>query len=141
MQVEALWQELRNAPAHPAYRRVDEQHPLDLYAGIGLNDDALLMLVCDQNLGTLPSYSSLRVDTGRREDGRVAYSLSLQSPHLEPLFAQLCMDLIESSRNVVPAQAAAMAISTASLLPLPGKFLQASPISLSLMCAAYRNRE
>jgi hypothetical protein len=106
MSIESLWQELRNASGHPAYRRVDEQHPLDLYAGIGPSNDALLMLVCDQNLGTLPSYNSLKVDVGRREDGRVAYSLSLQDTNLEPLFAQLCTDLIESSRSVARERAA-----------------------------------
>ncbi|HEY2471849.1 MAG TPA: PD-(D/E)XK motif protein [Terracidiphilus sp.] len=106
MSVEGLWAELRTAPAHPAYRRIDDMHPLDFYAGIGPHNDALLMLVTPQEVGVVASYTSLKVDVGSREDGRFAYSLTLKNPNLEHLFAQLCGDLIESSRTIAPTAAA-----------------------------------
>ena len=49
--VKALWAALSAGPdSSGTFRRVDEDHPLDLFAGFDLDGGRVLMLVTDQAL-------------------------------------------------------------------------------------------
>jgi len=106
MSIDDIWAELRQTNTHSAFRRVDETHPLNFYLGIGTSGHAQLLLVSPQKLEKIVDYQALRLEVGMREDGLFAYTLSLQDRALEPLFSQLCLDIIDNGRNIAPRDGA-----------------------------------
>lgn len=96
--IEAVWHELLAASQRPAFRRIDEEHPLDLYAGVGVNDERILMLVTPEEPPPLPSYDTISVTSRRRADGNWALLIELVNSELAIPFAKLCQDLIDASR-------------------------------------------
>lgn len=99
MIVEKLWADLLKQGDRPIYQRVDEVHPLDLYAGVDAESDLLIMLVCSQEPGESPAYDALDVHHTRRHDGRWALTIRLLQDDLAAPFARLCQDLIDQTRH------------------------------------------
>lgn len=84
--IEELWQSLA-AEGHPTlFRRVDESHPLELYAELEQPDRPGLVLFCHQKPPETRSLRALRIDQGYRPDGRWWLRLSLSASVLEPVF-------------------------------------------------------
>ena len=50
MKIEGLWQDLCTSGELPAFRRVDESHPLNIYAGISVDLSPLLLLVSSERI-------------------------------------------------------------------------------------------
>jgi len=100
MRIEAIWKELMSSKDLPAFRRIDERHPLDIYAGIDENRSPLLLLVTTRVARDLDQFQSLTVRRFRREDGLWSYTLILEDSKLSPVFALLCEDLISTTEVV-----------------------------------------
>jgi hypothetical protein len=100
MQIESLWLELAKQSDRPVFRRIDEVHPLDLYAGVDLAGDLLMMLVSDTAPPASPSFDALEVRSNIRNDGRWALLVRLQKPELSVPFAKLCQDLVEATSGI-----------------------------------------
>jgi hypothetical protein len=99
MKTEELWRELSASPELPAFRRVDDSHPLNIYAGVAEDLSPLLLLVSADRIAVDERLQSLRVDRHSRDDGDWSYTVSLDEGSLRPLFALLCDDLVESTRK------------------------------------------
>lgn len=97
--IERLWEELGHNTERPVFRRVDENHPLDLYAGITGKDTRLLMLVSTEEPPAPPTYDTITVTKRHRADGHWTLLIELENDELATPFARLCQDLIETSRN------------------------------------------
>jgi hypothetical protein len=98
-QIEAVWEDLLHNNERPVFRRVDEAHRLDLYAGIDVNDDHILMLVTPEEPPAPPTYDTITVSCRRRADANWALLIELHNKDLAIPFARLCQDLIDSSRE------------------------------------------
>jgi hypothetical protein len=96
--IEAVWSELLQAGQRPAFRRIDELHPLDLYAGIDVKDARILMLVTPEQPPPPPAYDVITVASRRRADGNWTLLIELAGDELAIPFARLCQDLIDASR-------------------------------------------
>jgi hypothetical protein len=99
MEVKSLWSELLTMHDRPVYRRVDEVHPLDLYAGIETGDERVLMLVTDSEPSPSPLFEAIEVRHSLRGDGRWVLLFRLKKPDLIVPFSGLCQDLIDSTRS------------------------------------------
>lgn len=97
--IELTWADLATNSERPVFRRVDDEHPLDLYAGIGANDERTLMLVTSKEPPTPPAYDAIRVLIRRRADGNWALLIELSNKDLATPFTRLCQDLIETTRQ------------------------------------------
>lgn len=102
MKIEQLWGELEQSVTLPAFRRIDESHPLDIYAGIGEDRNLLLLLVTNCTAPKIGTFQSLTVHRFRREDTLWAYTLLLDDRRLAPMFALLCTDLIKTTESMNP---------------------------------------
>lgn len=101
--VKALWSALSAGPdSSGTFRRVDEDHPLDLFAGFDLDGGRVLMLVTDQAPPELPVPGLIEVSLTQRNDGRFNLLFRLGRPEYQELFGRLCQDLVESSRDSDP---------------------------------------
>lgn len=100
LQIDRLWKELASAPEHPASRRVDESHPLDLFAYVGSVRKPGLLLVAKEQPPVPRQYNAVAISRSLRPDNRWVLLIQLRRPELLPLFAALCQDLVESSRNL-----------------------------------------
>jgi hypothetical protein len=98
-QIESLWSELLTTQEPPIYRRVDESHPLDLYAGIETEGERVLMLVTDIEPPISPVFEAIEVRHSLRADGRWVLLIRLKKPDLIVPFSHLCQDLIDSTRS------------------------------------------
>jgi hypothetical protein len=98
--IEALWAGLRLAGA-AAQRRVDADHPCDLYADIDATGRVGLIAICASRPIQPPVLNVIAVDIGEREDGRFTLRYSLQRASLLPIFAQFCEDIIQVSAHAV----------------------------------------
>ncbi len=87
-------------------QRVDAEHTLDLFVSVGEHLSPGLVLLCDAQPPSSPDLDAVEITTHLRADGRWALGIWLNSPELHEVFAQLCDDLVESSREVAPSQAA-----------------------------------
>jgi hypothetical protein len=101
--VESLWSALSAGPdITGTFRRVDDAHPLDLFAGFDLDSRRVLMLITDKAPIELPIPGLIEVSLTQRNDGRFNLLFRLGRPEYEELFGRLCQDLIESSRESDP---------------------------------------
>lgn len=98
MQLFDLWTNLETTHDRPAFQRVDDKHPLDMYASIDVDGVRGLMLLASQEPPAPPSYDILSVSKSLRADGKWVLLIRLAEPSLKEPFAYLCADLVESSR-------------------------------------------
>lgn len=111
MRIEDLWTSLRRE-ALEAQRRVDATHPLDLYADFEPPDHPGLVLVCDERPKDALSLHAIAVERRRRSDGRWSLRIYLTEPHLLPVFAELCRDIIDfTHKNGQTAQPSVLVLS------------------------------
>jgi Putative PD-(D/E)XK family member, (DUF4420) len=107
--IEHLWNELK-VGGGSGQRRVDAAHPHDIYADHTPPDLIGLVVVCATRPPDLQPLRSLRIDSGRRTDGRWALHITLLEPSLRTVFAALCMDIAEATRAGVDDQRLAAAV-------------------------------
>jgi hypothetical protein len=101
--IEELWQALRRSSVSAIQQRVDAQHPLDLYVDFEPPNRPGLVAICPSKGPTIRPLRAVAVDQGQRADGRWFIRLSLDEPHLLPVFAALCRDIIEFARKDIDA--------------------------------------
>jgi hypothetical protein len=108
--IEKIWDDLlsRGRAAWPVFQRVDDSHPIDLYAGIETDGARLLMLVSGAEPSQLPNYHAFDVVKARRDDGRWTLSVRLRLVEFATIFAHLCDDLIAASRTECRPEEAAV---------------------------------
>jgi len=98
--IEELWDAVRSQTAEPnVFRRVDEDHPLDLYAGIDHSGDRVLLLVTKAVPDEVPGAGTVTVGVQQREDAEWAVIIRLSRPELAELFGRLCQDLVDTTRS------------------------------------------
>lgn len=108
--IEQLWNELRAAPGGPNQRRVDDAHPLDLYADFEHPDRPGLVAVCASPAARITPLRAVSIDQGVRADGRWSLRLVLNEPQLLPVFSALCRDIVASTRKGVSEDRLANAV-------------------------------
>jgi hypothetical protein len=108
--IDALWDGLRTASSATVHRRVDEHHPLDLYAEFEPPCHPGLMLLCSRNPPELRQMKAITMERGQRPDGRWWLRLSLHESSLRAVFSGLCHDIITFTRSGVSAASAPAAI-------------------------------
>ena len=106
--LEALWHAIRQGGCE-AQRRVDETHPLDIYADYRLPDRPGLMLVTAQRPPDHYAPKAISLEAGHRADGRWSLRMTLEVPTLLPVFRELCRDVVEATRTGVADRHAASA--------------------------------
>ena len=105
--VEELWQEIASQSSRTTlFRRVDDTHPLDLYAGIDHQGKHVLLLVTLEAPPTLPPPGIVAIACNRRADNEFALILQLARPEFDELFGRLCQDLVEATRDAAPQHGA-----------------------------------
>lgn len=97
--IETLWAELAASTQRPVFRRVDEQHPLELYAGLDGENNSVLLLVTVREPKDIPTYGALEISASLRADGNWALVFRVLKADLDANFTALCQDLIDASRN------------------------------------------
>ncbi len=111
MRIEDLWTSLRTETVE-AQRRVDSDHPLDLYADFEQPDRPGLVLFCDERPNDAPPLKAVEIGRRQRQDGRWSMRIFLAEPRLLPVFAELCRDIIEFTRhNAQSAQPSGLVLS------------------------------
>jgi hypothetical protein len=98
--IEARWQALDPAPDKPVFQLLDAEHPLKLYIGREMTGEYLFLLVDPEQPPKLKGLRSVHIRTFKRDDGQWHLLLSLTQPELAGVFALLCEDLVESSRQL-----------------------------------------
>lgn len=99
--IEQLWQELRAAGGPARQRRVDADHPHDLYADFDPPEQVGLLAICATQPRGVRPLRCVAVDTRVRGDGRWSLRLCLDEPRLMPVFGALCRDIISATRSGV----------------------------------------
>jgi putative PD-(D/E)XK family protein DUF4420 len=107
--IEDLWSALRRETTG-AQRRVDAEHPLELYADFEPPDRPGMILVTAQRPADPPSLRAITIERRQRRDGSWTLRVLLDDPGLLPVFTGLCKDIIESTRSGVPPARAAGAV-------------------------------
>lgn len=105
--LELLWNSLDKKADGPAFLRVDDVHPLDIYVGKDVLGERLLLLLTDEEPPAPGHYRALQVTKQPRHDGRWALTVKLLQPELARLFVHLCQDLVDSSAHLHVKRAAA----------------------------------
>lgn len=101
--VDELWREIGAQTSRTGlFRRVDETHPLDLYAGIDHQGKRVLLLVVRDAPPNLPPPGIVEVACNQRGDSEWAIIVQLARPDFDELFGRLCQDLIDSTRDAIP---------------------------------------
>lgn len=101
--VEELWREIATQSSRTGlFRRIDETHPLDLYAGIDHQGKRVVLLVTKDTPAILPPPGIVEVACNQRDDQEWAIIVQLARPDFDELFGRLCQDLIDSTRDATP---------------------------------------
>ena len=83
-----------------SFSRVDEVHPLDIYAGYDSMSRQTLLFITSLRPGDIKSSKIISASFGKRHDGKFSVSFSLMDNNFEDIFNHFCGDIIESSRNI-----------------------------------------
>jgi len=100
--IDALWREMQ-AGGMAGQRRVDADHPCDLYADCEPGGRLGLIAICRSRPAKPPPLSAIQVDIGERPDSRWTLRYSLQKPSLQSIFAALCQDIVRATAALPPA--------------------------------------
>ena len=98
--IEARWEALEPAPDKPVFQLVDAEHPLNLYIGREITGEYLFLLVDPERPPKMQGFRSVRISSSQRSDGQWSLILCLVKKELSSVFALLCEDLVESSRQL-----------------------------------------
>jgi Putative PD-(D/E)XK family member, (DUF4420) len=109
--LDKTWRDLVADGVPFSSQRVDAAHPLDLFASVNATLDPGLVLLSTVEPPLSPGLDAIEITVSQREDGTWALGLWLTRPLLAEVFLELCDDLVDSSRNVEPAQAAAFLLA------------------------------
>jgi hypothetical protein len=105
--VEELWNEISARPSPSRlFRRIDESHPLDLYAGIDHQGKRVLLLISDVAPPTLPAAGVVEITANQRADREFAVVLQVGRQEYAEIFGRLCQDLVDFTRDAVPQNGA-----------------------------------
>lgn len=80
--------------------RVDNNHPLDFYLSKDEMDRSKLLFIGGQRSIKVKSSELIKVQVGKRNDGRYAYSFVLKDNNYTEQFYRLCFDIIEMSKGL-----------------------------------------
>jgi len=100
MKIEDIWESLRRTGTS-SQRRLDAEHPCDLYADYDPPDQVGLVAICDGRPVLPKPMRAITIEAGQRADGRWSLRLALQQPNLIPVFAALCRDIAAATLNGV----------------------------------------
>jgi Putative PD-(D/E)XK family member, (DUF4420) len=104
--IEDLWHSLKGAGTSVLHTRIDETHPLELYAEFEPPNRPGLVLFCPEKPPEVRSLRTLTIEEGYRPDHKWWLRLSLIEPELQPVFAALCRDIVAFTRSGVTETAA-----------------------------------
>jgi hypothetical protein len=100
MRIDDLHNKWNSVPSSDAaYKRVDDEHILDIFLGKDTSNSRELLLVSDIEPAKIRSSKSMDIIKGVRKDGRWATQIKLLKKDEEEVFTHLCWDLIENSRT------------------------------------------
>jgi hypothetical protein len=98
--IEKAWAQVRDAQGVEGAIRIDPDHPADFFAAQDGEGRLGLVLLLDDLPPAPPHLESLDITTVERTDGRWGLGIWLTARMLATPFAQLCDDVLESSRGV-----------------------------------------
>jgi hypothetical protein len=111
MKIEDLWHALRGE-AIEAQRRVDADHPLDIYADFEPPARPGIIVLCPTRPPDYQSFKSICIERRERHDGRWTLRVSLEEPKLIGVFTELCRDIVDSTRTGIdPARAGSIVLA------------------------------
>lgn len=99
--IEARWEGLEPAVDKPVFQLIDAEHPLNFYIGREMTGEYLFLLVDSERPPKMQSFRSVQIISSQRSDGQWTVLLRLSQAELSSVFALLCEDLVESSRQLV----------------------------------------
>lgn len=108
--IEQLWQDLRGIGSGTRQRRVDADHPFDLYVDFDPPDRLGLVAVCATMPPTYRSLRAVSVGHAKRADGRWSLRFALEEPGLLAVFTALCRDIVLFTRSGVSEAGLAAAV-------------------------------
>lgn len=82
-----------------SYKRIDENHPLDVYIGFDETNKKSLAIVLDGEIIQLDSTKMITTRVYKRKDNKLNISFNLQEDYMCDVFYKFCDDIIESTRN------------------------------------------
>lgn len=127
--IHELWAALAASGGYGAAQRVDEAHPCDLYAALDSSGRRGLVLVTGSAPPLPPPFEAVEVSVSQRADGRWNMGIWLRADDLSSMFTQLCQDLVEASRGIVPLGAAGYMVTR---LARWRRLLEAGSVELGL---------
>lgn len=100
MKIDDLQNKWNSVPSSDtAYKRIDDEHILDVFLGKDTNNTKELLLISDIEPAKMRSSKSMEIIKGVRKDGRWATQIKLLKKEQEEVFTHFCWDLIEHSRS------------------------------------------
>ncbi|MEG1311397.1 MAG: PD-(D/E)XK motif protein [Romboutsia sp.] len=81
------------------YKRIDENHNLDIFIGYNNNKPTMILIEYGEILN-IESSKYIEVNVHKRVDSKIVISFSLLDKSMYQLFLRLCNDIIESSRGM-----------------------------------------
>lgn len=83
-----------------SFRRVDKEHPLDIYLGKDASARTSMLLISKSVPMQIYSSHLIGITIGKRTDGAWALSFSLLDNQYQDMFFHFCDDIINSTREV-----------------------------------------
>lgn len=83
-----------------SFRRVDENHPLDIYLGKDSSARTSMLLISKASPIQIYSSHLIGVSIGKRADGACALSFSLLDDQYQDMFFHFCDDIVTSTRDI-----------------------------------------
>lgn len=83
-----------------SYKRIDVDHPVDIYVGYNVNGCKTLAIIAKGDIENVESTRLISVNVFKRNDGKLNLSFSLLDDTMSDIFYQFCNDIIFKTTKI-----------------------------------------
>lgn len=100
MKMEIIKNKFEECKNDGAYKRINSEHPLDIYLGFNDKHQKCLVIIANSHYKQIESSKMITVTLSLRTDNKYSLCFALNEDNMSDIFYQFCSDIIDKTNNL-----------------------------------------